>query len=76
MGNSQPSPGSTESPRQDKPKEEHTETHVIKLTKIKDKLLKATREKRQHTRENPSSYQLISQQKLYNPEGNSIIYSK
>ena len=26
-GNSQPSPGSTESPRQDKHKEEHTETH-------------------------------------------------
>ena len=26
---------------------------VIKLTKIKDKLLKATKEKRQHTRENP-----------------------
>ena len=26
-GNSQPSPGSTMSPRQDKPKEKHTETH-------------------------------------------------
>ena len=25
-GNNQPSPGSTESPRQDKPKEEHIET--------------------------------------------------
>ena len=27
MGNSHPIPGSTETPRQDKPKEEHTETH-------------------------------------------------
>ena len=27
IGNSQPSSGITESPRQDKPKEEHTETH-------------------------------------------------
>ena len=26
-GNSQPSPGSTESPRQNNPKEEHTKTH-------------------------------------------------
>ena len=44
---SQPSPGSTERPRQDKPKEEHTQT-VIKLTKTKDKdkLLTATREKK------------------------------
>ena len=33
---SQPSPGSTERPRQDKPKEEHTQT-VIKLTKTKDR---------------------------------------
>ena len=49
-GNSQPSPGSTESPRKDKHKEEHTET-VIKLTKIKgrDKILKATREKQKLT---------------------------
>ena len=48
-GNSQPSPGSTENPRQDKPKEEHTELRhvVIRLAKIKDrdKILKATREK-------------------------------
>ena len=40
-----------QSSRQDKPKGEHTKT-VIKLTKIKDKSLKATRGKRQHTREN------------------------
>ena len=26
-GNSQPSPGSTDSPRKDEPKEEHTKTH-------------------------------------------------
>ncbi|MCG5650985.1 hypothetical protein L0P53_13695, partial [Holdemanella sp. DFI.5.21] len=44
--NSQPSPGSTESPRQDKPKEEHTEIHSNQTDKIKDrdKILKATRE--------------------------------
>ena len=35
-----------QSPRQDKPKEEHTKTHSNQLTKIKDKdkILKATRE--------------------------------
>ena len=48
-GNNQPSSGSTESPRSDKPKEEHNrDKHtVIKLTKIKDrdKILKATRGK-------------------------------
>ena len=50
-GNSQPCPGSIQSPRKDKPKEEHTKAHSIKLTKIrdKDKILKATREKWQIT---------------------------
>ena len=45
---------------------------VINLTKIKDKdkILKATWEKQKyHTRELPSDYPLISQQKLYKPEG-------
>ena len=48
---------------------------VIKLTKIKDKdkILKVTREKWQHKREFSSGYQLISQQKLYKPEGNGTI---
>ena len=38
-----------QSPRQDKPKEEHTETHHQQTGKIKDqdKTLKATREKQQ-----------------------------
>ena len=51
---------------------------VIKLTKIKhrDKIVKATREKWQYTRKLPSGYQLISQQKLYKPEGNDMIYLK
>ena len=51
---------------------------VIKLTKIKGrgKILKPTREKRQHKRELPSGYQLISQQKLYVLEGNYMIYLK
>ena len=31
----------------------NTPRHIIKLTKIKDKLLKKKREKRQHIRENP-----------------------
>ena len=49
---------------------------VIKLTQIKgrDKILKPTREKRQHKSELPSGYQLISQQKLYKKEGNATIY--
>ena len=34
-GNSQSSPRSTESPKQDK--EKHAKTHIIKLTKIKHK---------------------------------------
>ena len=44
-----PSPGSTESPRQDEPKEEHTETHSNQTDKFKDKdkTLKTTREKQQ-----------------------------
>ena len=51
---------------------------VIKLAKIKDrdKILKTTREKRQHTKKLSSGYQLISQQKFYKPEGNSMIYLK
>ena len=32
-------------------------------------MLKATREKWQHTREHPRGYHLIFQQKLYKPEG-------
>ena len=32
-GNSQPSPGSTASPRQDKPKKEHTKTYSIQTDK-------------------------------------------
>jgi len=44
---SQPSPGSTESLRQVKPKEEHTKTNNNQTEKIKDKdkILKATRKK-------------------------------
>ena len=44
-GKSHPSPGSAESPRQDKPKENTMRHIVIKLTKIKDKekLLKAAK---------------------------------
>ena len=42
---------------------------VAKLTKIKDKILKETREKDKYTRGLQSGYQRISQQKLYKPEG-------
>ena len=41
--------------------------------KDKDKILKVTREKWQHKREFSSGYQLISQQKLYKPEGNDTV---
>ena len=45
--------------------------------KDKDKILKATSEKWQITYKGiPSGYQLISQQKLYKPEGNGMIYLK
>ena len=49
-GNSQPWLGSTESPRKDKLKEKHTETHsnqTDKKIKDRDKILKAAREKQQ-----------------------------
>ena len=52
---------------------------VIKLTKIKDKekLLKATREKGQITyKGTPIRLTLISQQKLYKPEGSGMTYLK
>ena len=52
---------------------------VIKLAKIKDeeKLLKAAKEKRQITyKGTPITLQLISQQKLYKPEGSGMIYLK
>ena len=43
--------------------------------KDKDKILKATREKWQTTyKGTPIGYQLISQQKFYEPEGNGTIY--
>ena len=52
---------------------------VIKLAKIKDKekLLKAAREKQQITyKGTPIRLQVISQQKLYKPEGSGMIYLK
>ena len=57
----------------------NTPRHIVtKLAKIKDrdKILKATREKRQHTKKLLSGYQLISQQKLCKPEGNGKIHLK
>ena len=49
---------------------------LIKLTKIKDKekILKAAREKKQHTREPRKGYRQIFQQKLCRPEGSVMIY--
>ena len=52
---------------------------LIKITKTKHKerILKAGRNKQQkHTRETPYASQLIFQQKLCRPEGNSRIYLK
>ena len=71
--NSQPNPGSTESPWQDNPRRNTPRHTIIKLIKIKDKdkILTATREKRQITyKGKPIRYQLISQQKFYRPERN------
>ena len=50
-GNSQSSPRGTKSPIQNKPKEKHTKTHTIQLTKIKykEKILKAASKKQQVT---------------------------
>ena len=50
----------------------------MKLTKIKDKekILKATRENKQHTKEPPLGYKLIFQQKLCRPEGSGRICLK
>ena len=41
------SPGSSESPKQVGPEEAYTETHIITMTRLRDKerILKATREK-------------------------------
>lgn len=47
---------------------------VIKLSKVKDRILKA-REKL-HTREPLEDYWWISQQKLFRPEENEMTYSK
>ena len=52
-GNSQPSPEVQRAPVRINPRRNTLRHIVIKLIKTKDKFLKATREKRQHTRENP-----------------------
>ena len=46
------------------------------MAKIKDKdrVLKAARDKRSPTKENPSGYHQTSQQKPYRPEENGMIY--
>ena len=50
---------------------------VIKLTKIRQRQnIKSNMGKTTNKRELPSGYQLISQQKLYKPEGNGMIYLK
>ena len=56
----------------------NTPRHIVfKLTKIKDrdKILGSNKAKRQ-AHELPSGYQMISQQTLYKPEGNGMIYFK
>ena len=50
---------------------------VRKQTKnMKEKILKATMEKKQSTVESPLIYQLIFQQKLCRPEEGGMIYLK
>ena len=68
-----------QSPRQDKPKEEHTETHHQQTGKIKDqdKTLKATREKQQITYKGTSirlSADFLT--KTLQARGNGMIYLK
>ena len=50
-GNRYQGPGSTKSPKQDQPKEDHSKTHCNKMAEIKDKekILKAAGEKQQVT---------------------------
>ena len=59
-GNRYTSPGSTESPKQVGPKEDHTKTHLIKMPKVKDKerILKAAREKQSYLQR--SSHKTVS----------------
>ena len=49
---------------------------TIKMAKVKEKILKAVREKHSVTRESLLGCQLIFLQKLCRPEGNGKIYSK
>ena len=75
MGNSHPSPGSAESPIQDKAKEEHARTH-IKLTKIKDKekIFKATRQKQQITYKGiPTWFSAVFFSRNCRPEGTGTL---
>ena len=54
-----------------------TPRHItIKMAKVKEKILKAVREKHSVTRESLLGCQLIFLQKLCRPEGNGKIYSK
>ena len=58
-------------------KRKTTSRHIIiKMAKIKDKgrLLKAARERKKITKENPSGYHQTSQQKSYRLEGSGMIY--
>ena len=44
-GNRYQDTGSTEGPKQVEPKQAHTKTYYIKMAKVKEKILKAAREK-------------------------------
>ena len=59
------------------PRRNTTRHIIIKLTKIRQRQnIKSNMGKTTNKRELPSGYQLISQQKLYKPEGNGMIYLK
>ena len=64
-------------PERINPRRNTTRHIVIKLTKIRQRQnIKSNMGKTTNKRELPSGYQLISQQKLYKPEGNGMIYLK
>ena len=78
-GNSQPSPRGTNSPIQEKPKENTPRHILIKLTKTKHKkrILKATREKQQVTfKGNPIHLIADLSAETCRPEGIGRIYLK
>ena len=70
-------PRTCESSVQDKPKEEHTETHINQTDKDKEKILKATTAQQQVTYNGIAiRFSADFSAKLCRPEGSGTIYFK